>query len=83
MGTAVVTQGEWKKPRADPYVREEEKKPAKRDCKNGQGCGPGLCHCPLLSEESASGSLMCPLSVLQSPVSDFFCVQYVGVSRIC
>ena len=39
--------------------------------KDGYGCWPDLCHCPLLSEETAHGSFTCPMSVLQ--ITSFQC----------
>lgn len=57
------------------FMQEKRRKKQPTEItKDGQGCGPGLCHCPLLSDESASGSLTCPLSVLQSPVFEILCL---------
>lgn len=38
VGTAVVTQGEWKRPRTDPYAKKkEEKKATRRDAERWLG----------------------------------------------
>lgn len=63
MRTAVATQGEWKRPRTEPYMKEEEEKPAKNDYKCERSCG---------SEETACDSHGCPLCFANHWFSVYF-----------
>lgn len=67
VGIAVVTQGEWRGQEQTLLTKKGGKEGIKRDDERWLR----LCHCPLLSEETAHGSFTCPMSILQ--ITSFRC----------